>query len=188
MFKISPEVALPPEIAGRRTAVFGISGSGKSNTATVVIENLADAGEQFVLIDPKGEGWGLLSLANGKAVPRQVTSFSKAGEVMPMNRALYPDDWDDIATAIKEAAGWRCEHCGKQCRRPDEPFDTHKRTATVAHLNHCEADCRPENLACLCAPCHLAYDAPHKRLTRRVAKRIKRLASEPLFQPGATHV
>ena len=23
----------------------------------------------------------------------------------------YPDNWVDVATAIKAMAGWRCEHC-----------------------------------------------------------------------------
>lgn len=64
--RISDLLALPVDLAGRRTAVFGISGSGKSNTATVLMEGLLDAGEQVVGIDPKGEMWGLLSLANGK--------------------------------------------------------------------------------------------------------------------------
>lgn len=63
---LSKTLQLPAEIAGRRTAVFGISGSGKSNTAAVIVEQLLAAGEQCVLIDPKGEAWGLLSLANGK--------------------------------------------------------------------------------------------------------------------------
>jgi hypothetical protein len=63
---IASNFNLPAEFAGRRTAIFGISGSGKSNTATVFVEQLLSAGEQVVLIDPKGEGWGLLSLANGK--------------------------------------------------------------------------------------------------------------------------
>lgn len=64
--KLSKTLSLPVEISGRRTAVFGISGSGKSNTATVIIEGLLHAGEQVVLIDPKGEAWGLLSMASGK--------------------------------------------------------------------------------------------------------------------------
>jgi hypothetical protein len=63
---LSPILSLPVDLAGRRTAVFGISGAGKSNTATVLMEGLLDAGEQVVGIDPKGEMWGLLSLANGK--------------------------------------------------------------------------------------------------------------------------
>lgn len=68
---------LPAEIAGRRTAVFGISGSGKSNTATVIIEGLLAAGEQVVLIDPKGEGWGLLSLASGKPSNLDIIIFGE---------------------------------------------------------------------------------------------------------------
>lgn len=77
--KLAPTLSLPAEIAGRRTAVFGISGSGKSNTATVIIEGLAEAGEQFVLIDHKGEGWGLLSLANGKPSNLDVIIFGEPG-------------------------------------------------------------------------------------------------------------
>ena len=49
-------LALPAELAGRRTAIFGISGSGKSNTATVLIEGLLRHREQVVLIDPKVRG------------------------------------------------------------------------------------------------------------------------------------
>ena len=40
----------------------------------------------------------------------------EAGEVMmPMRsrRALYPEDWEAIAAAVKEAAGWRCEQIGR---------------------------------------------------------------------------
>lgn len=39
---------------------------------------------------------------------------------MPMNRALYPKNWDEIARAIKDEAGWNCEQCGRPCRRPGE--------------------------------------------------------------------
>lgn len=86
---------------------------------------------------------------------------------MPMDRKKYPADWEKLARAIKEEAGWKCEECGKQCRRPGEKFDTHKRTLTVAHLNHKPWDCRRENLKALCAPCHLRYDAKHHAETRR---------------------
>lgn len=78
---------------------------------------------------------------------------------MPMQRDLYPPDWEEIARRVKDTAGWRCEECGRQCRRPGVPLDTHRRTLTVAHLNHDPADCRPENLRALCAGCHLRYDA-----------------------------
>ena len=86
---------------------------------------------------------------------------------MPMERDRYPEDWERIASKVKESNGWRCEGCGKQCRRPGEPFDTHKRTLTVHHINHRPEDCREENLVALCAPCHLRADAKHHAETRK---------------------
>ena len=74
---------------------------------------------------------------------------------MPMKRELYPADWKAIAEAKKEAVGWICEDCGKQCRKPEEPFDTHSRTLTVHHIDEDPGNCSPENLIALCAPCHL---------------------------------
>lgn len=92
---------------------------------------------------------------------------------MPMQRELYPDDWDEIAYQVKSEADWKCEGCGKQCRRPREPFDTHRNTLTVSHKNHDPSDCRRENLQVLCAPCHLRYDAKHHAETRKKNKESK---------------
>lgn len=86
---------------------------------------------------------------------------------MPRQRELYPENWDEIARKVKDEADWKCEGCGKQCRRPGEKFDTAKRTLTVSHKNHKPADCRRENLQALCAPCHLRYDKDHHAETRR---------------------
>ena len=89
---------------------------------------------------------------------------------MPMEAKRYPANWKQIAREKKDSTGWCCEFCGKQCRKPGEPFDTHTRTLTVAHMNHIPEDCRPENLRALCAPCHLRYDASHHAQTRRERK------------------
>ena len=94
---------------------------------------------------------------------------------MPMQRHLYPKNWDEIAKAIKDGVNWVCQGCGKQCRRPGEPFDTHRNTLTVAHLDHTPANCSPENLKALCAPCHLRYDAPRKAADRRRKKASKQM-------------
>jgi hypothetical protein len=106
---------------------------------------------------------------------------------MPMDRSLYPPDWEAIALAIKDSADWTCQECGKPCRKPGETrgelverlyildvqwvFDHlcdevggeyvvrwQRFTLTVAHLNHQPDDCSPENLRALCAPCHCRYD------------------------------
>lgn len=80
---------------------------------------------------------------------------------MPADKSRYPPNWDAIATAIKDAADWRCRDCGMQCRRPGEPFDTHRRTMSVHHIDHDPPNVEPSNLIALCARCHLIRDAPH---------------------------
>lgn len=94
---------------------------------------------------------------------------------MPMDRKKYPADWEKLARMVKDEADWKCEECGKQCRRPGEKFDTHRRTLTVAHLNHKPWDCRRENLKALCAPCHLRYDSKHHAETRRKHMKEKQI-------------
>jgi hypothetical protein len=110
---------------------------------------------------------------------------------MPMDRALYPKNWDTIALAIKEAAGWRCQECGKACiGHPDcqeiailgSRSERAKVTLTVAHLNHIPADCRSENLRALCAPCHLRYDGSQMHLKRRLKREREGQLTLPLPQ------
>ena len=86
---------------------------------------------------------------------------------MPMERHRYPKDWKQIAAQVKEEAGWKCEECGKQCRRPGEPLDTHRRTLTVHHIDHTPENCERSNLVALCAPCHLRADKEHHAQTRK---------------------
>ena len=105
---------------------------------------------------------------------------------MPMNRHLYPPDWEAIALATKSAADWTCQNCGRPCRRPGENFtdlvnrlprkwtfqiDRPTRfVLTTAHLNHRPEDCRPENLRALCAPCHCRYDLAAMATKRAIAR------------------
>lgn len=97
---------------------------------------------------------------------------------MPMDRKRYPADWDEIARRVKDEADWKCEVCGRQCRRPGEPFDTHRRTLTVAHLDHTPENCERSNLKAMCPACHLRYDAAQHAESRR---RNKQRGQEPLF-------
>lgn len=39
---------------------------------------------------------------------------------MPMDRKLYPANWDEIARQIKESVNWTCEGCDRPCRKPGE--------------------------------------------------------------------
>ncbi|MEM9136498.1 MAG: hypothetical protein AAGB01_04010 [Cyanobacteria bacterium P01_F01_bin.42] len=105
---------------------------------------------------------------------------------MPMDRSLYPDNWDELAFQIKTEANWCCTECGRPCRQPGESFDVFLKrcwspsleaqypsyemegdrhvskagrfTLTVAHIDHEPQNCDRNNLKALCAPCHGTYD------------------------------
>lgn len=61
----------------------------------------------------------------------------------------YPDNWFEIATQVKEEAGWKCE----RCHHKNDSVSGH--VLTVHHLNGNKMDCRRENLSALCQRCHL---------------------------------
>src|SRR5579885_3705105 len=46
-------------LVGRSIAVLGITGSGKTNTAAVLIEELLSGGFPLTIVDIEGEYWGL---------------------------------------------------------------------------------------------------------------------------------
>lgn len=120
---------------------------------------------------------------------------------MPMDRSLYPPNWNEIAQRVKDAAGWRCQECGKECRRPKEDLGDfiirtsggihcsedferlhhpQKWTLTVAHLDHQPQNCEIANLRALCSSCHCRYDLsqmPRKKFLKR-----ERLGQLTLFE------
>jgi len=56
----TPDLALETEaFVGRSVALLGITGSGKTNTAAVLIEELLTQGLPMTIVDIEGEYWGL---------------------------------------------------------------------------------------------------------------------------------
>lgn len=96
---------------------------------------------------------------------------------MPVDWTRYPESWDEIARACKNAADWKCQDCGMQCRRPGEPFDTHKRTMSVHHLDHDPPNVNASNLLALCSGCHLRRDAPHHAQNAARTRRARKIAA-----------
>ena len=119
---------------------------------------------------------------------------------MPMNRSLYPDNWEEMALAVKQKANWHCEECDRPCRRPGEStWELYNRieeehwewavdlddedengeptlklgrfVLTVAHLDH-----DPWNLdarlKAMCAPCHCRYDLKAMGAKRRIKREL----------------
>ena len=40
-----------------------------------------------------------------------------------MGQRMYPDNWKQLATALKAASNWRCAKWGRVCLRPGEKPD-----------------------------------------------------------------
>jgi hypothetical protein len=63
--------------------------------------------------------------------------------------SVYPEDWSEIATAVKAAAHWRCVRCGSAHE------DRNGYRLTVHHLDLNPGNCAWWNLPALCCVCHL---------------------------------
>ena len=70
-----------------------------------------------------------------------------------LNVKGYPVNWPEIATAVKEWAGWHCEHCGHS----HDPAAGY--ILTVHHLDGIKTNCEWGNLVALCQRCHLHIQA-----------------------------
>ncbi len=64
-FPIAPALTLPADADARRLAFVGMSGSGKTSCAKVIVEHLATAGRRVAVVDPNGIWHGLKTSADG---------------------------------------------------------------------------------------------------------------------------
>ncbi len=68
---VRQQLRLPVEdFVGRSTALLGITGSGKTNTAAVIIEELLSSGLPMTIVDIEGEYYGIKQLYNVLVVGR----------------------------------------------------------------------------------------------------------------------
>jgi hypothetical protein len=63
---IAPTLNLPLDAATETFGILAKKGSGKSNAAVVMAEQMYDAGIPWAAIDPKGDWWGMRSSGDGK--------------------------------------------------------------------------------------------------------------------------
>jgi hypothetical protein len=92
--RISENFKLPVDAVTQRISILGRTRSGKSHTAGVIVEEVLKARQQVVIIDPKGDWWGLRSSADGKSAGLPITIMGgKHGDVPlePTAGALIAD-------------------------------------------------------------------------------------------------
>ena len=80
---------------------------------------------------------------------------------MPIDRTKYPEDWDAIAWACKEAAEWRCEVCGM-----GHMEDGTMGSCLTVHHPDMDTENPDTRLEALCARCHLMADRKIRKAER----------------------
>lgn len=104
------------------------------------------------------------------------------------NPQLYPPEWPMLATACKERAGWRCEHCRikhRAWRRSKRTGRRYRVYLQAAHKNHLDRNKSNAELLCLCFTCHARYDYQHDQ--RLAAIRLHCLKHRRLLQRRCTY-
>jgi len=84
--RLSPDLSLPPEAITQTFAVLGKRGSGKSNLACVMAEEMHGAGLPFVVVDPVGAWYGIRSSKDGKHAGLPIPIFGGEHGDVPLER------------------------------------------------------------------------------------------------------
>jgi hypothetical protein len=66
MIKIADNLSLPVEVVTQTVSIIAKRRAGKSYTARRIAEELHSARQQIVIVDPKGDWWGIRSSDDGK--------------------------------------------------------------------------------------------------------------------------
>jgi len=66
VLKVAKDLSLPLDIVTQSIGIIAKRRAGKSYTMRKIVEELLRCKQQVVLVDPKGDQWGLRSAANGK--------------------------------------------------------------------------------------------------------------------------
>jgi len=103
--RIGPGLSLPLDAITQTFCIFGKRGSGKSNGATVLVEELLKAEQPVVVLDPVDAWFGLKSSFDGKGPGFPVYIFGGAHKDLP----LEPTAGSLIAEVVaKSASRWSC--------------------------------------------------------------------------------
>lgn len=82
--KISDDLELPIEAVTQTFAILGIRGSGKTNTAVVMFEEMVRNDDQCVVLDPTDAWYGVRSSHDGKAEGLKVYVFGGEHGDLPL--------------------------------------------------------------------------------------------------------
>ncbi len=84
-FTLAPELSIPIDAVTQRISILGRTGSGKSHTAGVFAEEVIKGNHQTVIVDPKGDWWGLRASADGKSAGLPITIMGGEHGDLPLD-------------------------------------------------------------------------------------------------------
>lgn len=90
MLLIADDLKLPTEVATESIAILGRRGSGKSNAAVVLAEEMFREGIPWVAIDPKGDWYGIRSSVDGKSPGLPIPVFGGLHGDVPIEPTAGP--------------------------------------------------------------------------------------------------
>jgi uncharacterized protein len=82
--KVAPDLALPLDVTSMTSAILGVRGTGKTNTAGVLVEEAHRAGQRSIIIDPLDVWWGLKSSSDGERPGLPAVVFGGVHEDLPL--------------------------------------------------------------------------------------------------------
>lgn len=86
-FRLSDELSVPQDLVTQRISVLGRTGSGKTFTVGVIAEEVIKNHFSTVIIDPKGDFWGLRASADGKGPGLKITILGGEHGDAPLDSA-----------------------------------------------------------------------------------------------------
>lgn len=86
LLRLGKGLTFPMHAITETFAVLGVRGSGKSNAAAVMAEEMFKAELPFVVIDPVGSWWGLRSSGDGKRPGLEIPIFGGPKGDVPLER------------------------------------------------------------------------------------------------------
>lgn len=134
---ISKDLSLPLDAVTGTFCIVGIRGSGKSNTAVVMAEEMLTSKQQILVLDPKDDWHGIRSSADGKSEGFPVTIFGGSHQDAPLEytggallaELILNERISAIISTKHLSDGQRfrftydfCDHTYKHCREPMHMF------------------------------------------------------------------
>lgn len=139
MLQLGPGFELPLDAATQSFGILAVTGAGKSNAAAVMAEEFFDQGIPFVVIDPKGDWWGIREGVDGHEGLSVVVFGGQHGD-FPLSpysgRKMAQIIYERNLTCVLDVSDMQLEEDQAQFMEDlgNELYELHKTDRPVRHI------------------------------------------------------